>query len=511
MDLPSNTPADQHRADVPLTRLGDRWDAAEYARLVDEIRSGLTVDAIARAHGRPHGGIAAACNRLLPPEQRESNRVHAPAALGRLLQDRPNEPLEVPPKKANRSRKHASEPKLAPLPETAGHDNDDRAAQLEPGDAATLATEAVARLEEKPREQRILRMRLGLTSAPHTLAEIAERFGLSRERIRQIQERALALLVRRARTPGTPGEALAALLRLPGPDGIDGAFAERIAALAASEFEAPTRISIPFLLCAAGVASPTARQVAVLARAAEERRHELEIRQRRTEAAERRSAAVVHRAEEAVSRWIDHASWPATTAPPPDPGTLHALRLNGSDEPAGSFHSGKLDREVVYESGLELAALTVVENSATIAWYQEQPLKIAYTFEGRQRVYYPDILAATYTGRCLLIEVKPLMSMPVALNRAKAAAGRAYAHEHGWGWVTVDGTDTERDLETHVIPAASLRAIIAGLEAHGHLDWRQILELRVNSRVTPRDVAAFVTQTNSQLVLEPRYRISAAR
>ena len=256
--------------------------------------------------------------------------------------------------------------------------------------------------------------------------------------------------------------------------------------------------------------SPTARQVAVLARATEERRRELDTQQRRAEAAERHSATVVHRAEEAVARWIEHASWPATTAAPPVPGTLRALRLTGSDEAVGSFHSDKLDREVLYESSLELAALTVLENSADIAWYQEQPLKIPYTCEGRQRVYYPDLLAATHTGRCLLIEVKPLMNMPVALNRAKAAAGRAYAHKHGWGWVAVDGTHTERDLETHVIPAASLRAITAGLEAHGHLGWRQILDLRANSRVTPRDIAAFVTQTSSQLVLEPHYRITAA-
>jgi hypothetical protein len=510
MDFPPTTPVDQQPAEASLARLGVRWEAAEYAQLAEEIRSGLTVDEIAKAHQRPLGGITAACNRLLPAKLQESDYHHAPATLGRHLRENPGERLEIAPRKTKRSRKRASEPKLIPLPETAGQTLDDTA-QLEPGDAATLATEAVAWLEGKPREQQILRMRLGLGTAPHTLAEIAEPFGLSRERIRQIYEKALTLLVRQARIPNTPGEALAALLRLPGPDGIDEAFAERIAALASSEFEAPTRVTVAFLLCAAGVTSRAARQVADLAHAVAERRRKLDAQQRRTEAVERRSAAVVHRAEEAVSRWIEHASWPATTSAPPEPGSLHALRLAGADEAASCFHSLKLNREVLCESSLELAASIALENSAIIAWYQEQPLKIPYIYEGRRRVYYPDLLAATHTGRCLLVEVKPLANMPIALNRAKAVAGRAYAHERGWGFVMVDGMHTGRDLETHVISTDRLRAITAALEAQGYLGWRQILELRANSRVTSRDVAAFVTQTGAQLVLEPRYRITTAR
>ncbi|MEX3510947.1 sigma factor-like helix-turn-helix DNA-binding protein [Kocuria carniphila] len=513
MDTPSETAADAQHAVAPLTRLGDRWSTPEYEQLVEEIRSGLTIDEIAKAHGRPPGGITAACNRLLPPEWRESTRQHAPATLARFLEERPGEDLKIPPMNAQRPRPRArtSEPTLTPLPETARLDRDDEAVSLESGDAAVLAFEAVAWLEGKPREQQILRMRVGLDDAPHTLAEIGEQFSLSGERIRQIESRALTLLVRQARKSGTPGEALAALLRLPGPDGVDEAFADRIAALVASEFDAPARVAIPFLLCAAGVASPTARQVAVLARAAAERRRELETEERRTADLERRRAIAVCRADAAVSRWMGHASWPATMAAPPESGTLRALRLTGRGEAAGSFHSRKLDREVFYESSLELAALTVLENGAEIAWYQEQPLKIPYMWKGRQHVYYPDLLAATRAGRCLLIEVKPLMNMPVALNRAKAAAGRAYANERGWGWVTVDGTHTERDLETHIIPVGSLRAIAAELEVHGHLGWRQILELRSDVGVTPRDVAAFVIQTNAQLVLQPRYRIIPAR
>jgi RNA polymerase primary sigma factor len=46
-----------------------------------------------------------------------------------------------------------------------------------------------------PQEQKILRMRFGLgVSTPHTLEEVAQDFGAARERIREIEQRALRKL-----------------------------------------------------------------------------------------------------------------------------------------------------------------------------------------------------------------------------------------------------------------------------------------------------------------------------
>jgi RNA polymerase primary sigma factor len=46
-----------------------------------------------------------------------------------------------------------------------------------------------------PREQKILRMRFGLEDGrSHTLEEVGQEFGVTRERIRQIEAKALAKL-----------------------------------------------------------------------------------------------------------------------------------------------------------------------------------------------------------------------------------------------------------------------------------------------------------------------------
>ena len=69
---------------------------------------------------------------------------------------------------------------------------------IAPYDAAASALERqalevqLARLS--PREQAVLRSRFGLDASPMTLAEIGEHYELTRERIRQIEARALGKL-----------------------------------------------------------------------------------------------------------------------------------------------------------------------------------------------------------------------------------------------------------------------------------------------------------------------------
>src|SRR6202045_2671044 len=82
---------------------------------------------------------------------------------------------------------------LADLIEAPDADNPLAAAAA--GELGKLVAEALADLT--PREQRILRMRFGLGGArEHTLQEVGETFGVTRERIRQIEAKALEKLRR---------------------------------------------------------------------------------------------------------------------------------------------------------------------------------------------------------------------------------------------------------------------------------------------------------------------------
>jgi RNA polymerase primary sigma factor len=77
----------------------------------------------------------------------------------------------------------------------AATDGIDPQAAVEAGALANCMSEALAELT--PREQRILRMRFGIGEAQdHTLEEVGKVFGVTRERIRQIEAKALEKLRR---------------------------------------------------------------------------------------------------------------------------------------------------------------------------------------------------------------------------------------------------------------------------------------------------------------------------
>jgi RNA polymerase primary sigma factor len=65
---------------------------------------------------------------------------------------------------------------------------------------ATLDEEIKELLSElPPREQEILRLRFGFDHAPKTLEEIGQLLGISRERVRQLEKRAMDVLRAKAK------------------------------------------------------------------------------------------------------------------------------------------------------------------------------------------------------------------------------------------------------------------------------------------------------------------------
>jgi RNA polymerase primary sigma factor len=79
---------------------------------------------------------------------------------------------------------------LGDLLEAPEADNPHTAAEA--GALRDCVAEALAQLT--PREERILRMRFGIGMADHTLEQVGKTFGLTRERIRQIEVKALQKL-----------------------------------------------------------------------------------------------------------------------------------------------------------------------------------------------------------------------------------------------------------------------------------------------------------------------------
>ena len=178
----------------------------------------------------------------------------------------------------------------------------------------------------------------------------------------------------------------------------------------------------------------------------------------------------------------------------------------GHDD-AETWESVKLGRKVVFESRTELSLIRALDMAPQVTWFWEQPTAIGYTFAGRHHTYYPDLLAATEDGYCILIEVKPLLDMPLAINQAKAAAARAFCARNGWGFLVTDLRRSLNDLLTMPVPEEASRQFADALRETGTMTWQDIKARRARCGLTAVQVAALATQRGWYITLSP-YRMT---
>ncbi|WP_406863594.1 sigma factor-like helix-turn-helix DNA-binding protein [Streptomyces sp. HUAS MG47] len=333
-----------------------------------------------------------------------------------------------------------------------------------------------AAVDEMPaeRDREVLSRRLGLDDQPaRTLEKVAETLGLSRERVRQLQTRA----IRRLAGADAPASRklrqvlaeLSCVQRVPPEAGPSAA--ERLLDLSAVLLPSVTpRQAVPLLARLAGADKVRADNLAAEAST---------IRILQNESA-RREATRERRIERAGRRWealVGEVTWFGEPEPAPPRTAWETLREeeNADRGRFGVWHCPKLDRDVSYESETELRVIHLLSFAPQIAYYQEQPLAISYEFAGQQRTYYPDLLAVTEDGRCILIEVKRVYEMAMAINVAKYRAAEEFCRLRGWGLVATDGNRTRRLLEHRAVDPRLEAALVAALDAQGELTWPQVV------------------------------------
>lgn len=508
-------------------RHGTPWSKEEFLQLILAIEEGLTLSELSERHQRTSGGILGAIKRLLSFEFCQKNHIGSVNDLARYFnetrsQERaylinalcpPVATERVPKKKQgigipNKVGKQAISP-CTTMPGASGNTPDEKQiAHFAPStkflnyvasesDVIMLVSAAVESLT-KERDLDVLMMRLGTDEYPHTLAEIGVKWGVSHERVRQIQERAFKRLAAKSRYEGNPGAALKKLINEVSDSSYEIAiWAHRIAH---RDFMTSPELAAKFILCTAGILKAKREEIVGFFPT-------ISRQQKANLRALARSRAAKERIESVLSGWLNNTDWPLVLAPPPPAAQLSSQRVVNDSDIAGHFYSQKLERTVQYESGLELDIMTMFERSDQVTFYQEQPVAIPYNFKGRLRKYYPELIVATNDGRCLLVEVKPTDSMALNINRAKANAGREWSHARGWGWLVVSDRHTLRQLEEHVIPARKWSLIENELNAFGVLTWRDMMGLRTRLELTQFDLTAFIIQSGAEV--DRSYRIIA--
>ncbi|MFC5149444.1 TnsA endonuclease N-terminal domain-containing protein [Streptomyces aureoversilis] len=374
------------------------------------------------------------------------------------------------------------------------------------GDSAGTATvlrdlvaAAVGELRDV-RTHAVLCRRLGLENhEPSTQQAIGQEFSLTRQRISQLQARGITRMLG-SRDPATVAlrEALGGLL---GPERAhDTPVAARLPDVVEVALPGvPLNPGGLVLARLAGYGKEQARSLLQEAVRALAERHKEERKQQR----------VAERRERASRRWealATAADWFGAPGPAPAREELAARRSVGQREHSGVWFSGKLGREVQYESVTELRVVQLLDHADQVAYFQEQPLAVDYTHAGRRRSYYPDFLAVTTDGRTVLIEAKPRGDIPLAINQAKHRAAAGLCRRKGWGLLVTDGARTRADLARHPADPELERRIGAAL-ASGELTWPDVRDIAHGIPFTSLDLAALVLRNDWHWELGP-YRLA---
>ncbi|WP_327145336.1 hypothetical protein [Nocardia sp. NBC_01327] len=347
-----------------------------------------------------------------------------------------------------------------------------------------LAAMAGEQAVDRPREGELITCRLGLDGEPpETLTLLGARFGVSRDRARQLYTRAVGNMVRQAQNTGVHDL---------------GVFTERYPVGWSDERLVRTLLAETYATDSDIAAQDRAYLKLRLAG------HDLQESKRLAGFVFQRIAGWQQKgrwhllppqqADEVPAGvwnpWLHRVEWGDGT--PDELPAAPARTLDLGDDGRGFMYSEKLGRETTFDTGLQARLFRLLDGSERVETFQEYPVEIAYEIDGGERLHYPTAAVRFTDGRVVLIDVIPLGHTAFHVNRVKSTAGRAYAHAHGWGWLVWTGTDWGvADLAQHSV-AARHENILRNRLAKGPVDWTELRRYREDTGIQLLDLAAMV-------------------
>ncbi|MBF6175145.1 hypothetical protein IU476_27085 [Nocardia blacklockiae] len=326
----------------------------------------------------------------------------------------------------------------------------------------TLATMVAVQAEERPRGGRLIVQRLGLDGErPETLTMLGARYGLSRDRVRQLYTRAVGQMVRRVQATGYPDTAIFAE-RYPVGWQDERLVRTLLAEIYATDSDVAAQDLAYLRLRLAGHALIDAKRMAgfVFQRIAgwQQRGRWHLPTGRHAEPVAGQLVPLLRRTDWPAGKAADLPGEPVPT-------------VDSGDDARGSVFAEKLGRETSFDTALEARLLRMLDESEQVDTFTERPLAVDYRLDDAERTHYPTVAARLTDGRTLLIDVVPLARLAVHGNRVALAATRARAHEQGWGWLVFTGGRLgEPDLRGHTVDARH-ENILRNRLAAGPIAW----------------------------------------
>lgn len=348
------------------------------------------------------------------------------------------------------------------------------------------------------RERDMFQMRYGLNgSPPMTLQEIADVYSLSRERIRQVIQRAMRKLHYNARHAVKSGklDTPIAQLLLCITDGTQNDDADNIEAILdfveaeLSHLPAYTH-SLPLVnyLTIERERDTKARLEILKARAKQRRSN-----QRHAE-----------RQKYKLEQILEHVIWPPkiaawdvdrvyNTYPP-----LHQQRSEDGEQ----FFSTKMQQDVPYFSDMQRQFLQRLDVVDKVIHYQRHPFMVRYAFNETECRSTADYLFLLEDGRAVVTELIPVFYMGLANNLAKWSELRRVCAEQGFGLLVTDGRRSIQEIQRTPV-RAEVAAMLLQRLASGNLTWVEYDAIRQEYGIKNLEFQAIILNNRLHWRLSP--------
>lgn len=257
--------------------------------------------------------------------------------------------------------------------------------------------------QERARDAELITCRLGLDGeSPETLMLLGARFGVSRDRARQLYTRAVGVMVRQALATGVPDLSVFAQ-RYPYGRGDERLVRILLAETYATDTDIAAQDWSYLKLRLAGHDLQDAKRLAgfVFQRIAgwqQKGRWHLMPTPHPEDAS-----------DDVWNPWLKRVEWGAGT--PAELPALPAGRIDYDDDGRGRVFSEKLGREVTFDTGLQARLLRQLDTSPRVRTFRELPAAVTYEVDGTERVHYPTVAAQFTDDRVVLFDVAPLAHM----------------------------------------------------------------------------------------------------
>jgi hypothetical protein len=347
--------------------------------------------------------------------------------------------------------------------------------------------------------------RYGINDSPKKLADIGDELEISKERVRQLLNRANRKILVKGKRQIRNCDTLAPCAKLIlgirsaiNPE-MDGASERVVDFIDEFLYYIPLTRALNLVCYFSFEQSSVVRKQTKLAREIFKQR----IAKKRENAKYESRKNVL---EKRLNDLIQFAIWPSETQKISFE-VLSSFRRSrdvshDGDGNAGFYFSDKLNREVQYESELELNFLEILETSTEVVFYQEQPFKIPYSENGEDKNYYPDIFFVMKNNQAIVVEIKPYFQMALQNNLDKWAALKQFCIKHCFGMLITDGRNSIQQVMRHEVNPSYAEKILSVL-SNRSLTWQEYNQIRCEFNIKHIDFMALVLKERLVWQLSP--------